>query len=246
MKITTQFDLTKHLQENATEVFDLTSAEHHVLTMLSFYSGNKEGQWVCWPSQPTIAKKTALSRSTVGRAMKGLKDKGAISTHQRVDNSLITTIHPYKKKEKTNEPTKEELLQETGSADTRVCGSGDDNNQDGTSAEREAGTDNVREDLDEPVAWTSDEEGRGDAGCAGQGEGIDYSTGSKESTADARFSEKTNVHDLSTYPYEESRGSVSSSNNYMGAKSNVDANVSYKSTQKLSQIELDNTLPSPW
>ena len=46
-----------------------------------FDRANKEGQ--CWPAVPTIAREIKLSKATVRRAIRDLRNAGLVETEQR-------------------------------------------------------------------------------------------------------------------------------------------------------------------
>lgn len=56
---------------------------------------NANDHGVCWPSIPTIAKRTCLSERTVQQAIKWLVDAGAVSAQERVGRSTVYTVTPH-------------------------------------------------------------------------------------------------------------------------------------------------------
>jgi biotin operon repressor len=59
---------------------ELPTPEKFVLVVLANYA-NKNG--VCWPSQETIGQKTGLSRASVQRSIRSLKERGLIQVEAR-------------------------------------------------------------------------------------------------------------------------------------------------------------------
>lgn len=73
------------------EVFDtdLPATEKFVLLAIANFVNDKKGY--AWPSQETLASKTSLSRQTVNKAIKKLKEKGILISQRRSEKGTSTS-----------------------------------------------------------------------------------------------------------------------------------------------------------
>ena len=68
---------------------DLPSIEKFVLLAIANFVNDEKGY--AWPSQETLASKTSLSRQTVNKATKKLKEKGILISQRRSEKGKSTS-----------------------------------------------------------------------------------------------------------------------------------------------------------
>lgn len=71
---------------------DLSGSQRWTLVILSSYA-DENGE--CWPSQKELAEVTGFSRNTIGTNLRILKEKGYISSQQRIDKDGDLTTNLY-------------------------------------------------------------------------------------------------------------------------------------------------------